>query len=92
MKNKNEYIQTRIASNKYVQTRIASKNRAHWNSIGRTVDSWRPDITLICPFVNFAKEKHQGNAMYQHISADWSKANLRCHIIDKNFIRNMESL
>ena len=39
MKNKNEYIQTRIASNKYVQTRIASKNRAHWNSIGRTVDS-----------------------------------------------------
>ena len=39
MKNKNEYIQTRIASNKYVQTRIASKNRVHWNSIGRTVDS-----------------------------------------------------
>ena len=39
MKNKNEYIQTRIASNKYVQTRIASKDRAHWNSIGRTVDS-----------------------------------------------------
>ena len=39
MKNKNEYIQTRIAPNKYVQTRIASKTRAHWNSIGRTVDS-----------------------------------------------------